>query len=76
MTTQVCHLVLPVTSAEFSRNPCFDTYIVEPNGYPFVPFSVESYGRLCQPAMKLLHPLGDEAAGPDGVQRASFVAGA
>jgi hypothetical protein len=37
---------------------------VEPNGYPFVPFSVESYGRLGQPAMKLLHALGDE--GPVG----------
>jgi hypothetical protein len=26
--------------------------------------------------MKLLHSLGDEAAGPGGVSRASFVAGA
>jgi hypothetical protein len=49
---------------------------VEPNGYPFVPFSVESYGRLGQPAMQLLHALGDEAAGPGGVQRTFFVAGA
>jgi hypothetical protein len=49
---------------------------VEPNGYPFVPFSVESYGRIGQPAMKLLHALGDEAAGPGGVTRAPFVAGA
>jgi hypothetical protein len=49
---------------------------VEPNGYSFVPFSVESYGRLGQPAMALLHSLGDEAAGPGGVSRASFVAGA
>jgi hypothetical protein len=40
---------------------------VEPNGYPFVPFSVESYGRISQPVMKLLHALGDEAAGPGGV---------
>jgi hypothetical protein len=24
---------------------------VEPNGYSFVPFSVESYGRLGQPAL-------------------------
>jgi hypothetical protein len=109
---------------------------VEPNGYPFVPFSVESYGRigqlshpdswgylihgigrqlapccnlgwtlvlwvtrtqeaykpwgtlkgpdwfyhlglelLHQPAMKLLHALGDEATSPGGVMRASFVAG-
>jgi hypothetical protein len=36
---------------------------------------VESYGRLGQPAMKLLHQLGDEAAGPGGITRASFVAG-
>jgi hypothetical protein len=49
---------------------------VEPNVFPFVPFSVESYGRIGQPAMKLLHALGDEAAGAGGVTRASFVAGA
>jgi hypothetical protein len=49
---------------------------VEPNGYLFVPFSVESYGRIGQLAMKHLHALGDEAAGPGGVTRASFVAGA
>jgi hypothetical protein len=49
---------------------------VEPNGFPYVPLSVENYGRLGQPAMKLLHALGDEAASPDGVGWASFVAGA
>jgi hypothetical protein len=49
---------------------------VEPHGYGFVPFSVETYSRLGQPAMKLLHLLGDEAAGPGGVTRASFVNGA
>jgi hypothetical protein len=49
---------------------------VEPNGYASVPFSVEGYGRIGQPAMKLLHALEDEAAGPGGVTRASFVAGA
>jgi hypothetical protein len=49
---------------------------VEPHGYGFVPFSVETYGRLGQLAMKLLHSLGDEAAGPGGVTRASFVNGA
>jgi hypothetical protein len=48
---------------------------VELNGYAFVPFSVESYGHIGQPAIKLLHPLGDEAAGPGGITRASFVAG-
>jgi hypothetical protein len=46
---------------------------VEPHGYDFVPFSVETYGCLGQPAMKLLHLFGDEAAGPGGVMRASFV---
>jgi hypothetical protein len=49
---------------------------VELNGYKFVPFSMESYGRLGQPATALLHRLGDEAPGPGGVSRASFVAGA
>jgi hypothetical protein len=34
------------------------------------------YGRLGQPAMKLLHLLGDEAPGPGGVTRASLVNGA
>jgi hypothetical protein len=49
---------------------------VEPNGYGFVPFSVETYGSLCHQAMKLLHDLGEEVAGPGGVLRSSFVAGA
>jgi hypothetical protein len=48
---------------------------VEPNGYGFVPFSVEMYGRLGQPAMKLLHQLGDKPAGASGVSRASLVSG-
>jgi hypothetical protein len=30
---------------------------VEPHGYGLVPFSVETYGRLGQPSMKLLHLL-------------------
>jgi hypothetical protein len=46
---------------------------VEPNGYGFVPFSVETYGRIGSPAMKLLHDLCAEAA---GVSWLSFVAGA
>jgi hypothetical protein len=49
---------------------------VEPNRYGFVPFSVETYGRIGQPAMKLLHDLGEEAAGPGGVSWSSFVVGA
>jgi hypothetical protein len=48
---------------------------VELNGYPFVPFSVESFGRIGQPAMKLLHALGDEAA-LAGSRERPFVAGA
>jgi hypothetical protein len=38
--------------------------LAEPNGYPFIHFSVESYGRLCVPAMQLLHTLGSEVAAP------------
>jgi hypothetical protein len=37
---------------------------------------METYGRLGQPAMKLLHDLGEKAAGLRGVSRSSFVAGA
>jgi hypothetical protein len=48
---------------------------VEHNGYGCVPCSVESYGRLGKPVVKLLHDLGDEAGGPGGATRASFVAG-
>jgi hypothetical protein len=46
---------------------------VEPHGYGFVPFSVETCGCLGQPAMKLLRLLGVEAADPGDVTRASFV---
>jgi hypothetical protein len=49
---------------------------VEPNGYPFIPFTIESYGHLGVPAMTLLHDLGNEAASPGtSCTRASFVAG-
>jgi hypothetical protein len=47
-----------------------------PKESEFVPVSVESYGRLSQPAMKLLHTLSEEAAGPGDVSQASFVDGA
>jgi hypothetical protein len=43
------------------------------NRYSIVPFSVESYGRLGQPAMKLLHELGDEAADPGGISKQFWV---
>jgi hypothetical protein len=49
---------------------------LDPNGYDFIPVSVDSYEHWSQPAMKLLHTLGEEAAGPGGVSRASFVGGA
>jgi hypothetical protein len=48
----------------------------EPHGYGFVPLSAEICSCHDQPAMKLLHLLGDKAAGPVGVIRASFVNGA
>jgi hypothetical protein len=47
---------------------------VEPNGYSFVPFSIESFGRLGKPAMTLLHALGGKAAGSGGVSQALFAA--
>jgi hypothetical protein len=49
---------------------------VEPHGYDFVPLSAEICSCHDQTAMKLLHLLGDNAAGPVGVTRASFVNGA
>jgi hypothetical protein len=61
-------------AARREQQKCATYSRVEPNGYPFVPFSVESYGGIGQLVMKLLHALGDEAAGPGGVTRASFVA--
>jgi hypothetical protein len=39
---------------------------MEPSGFPFVPFFLETYGLLGQLVMKLLLSLGDEAAGPGG----------
>jgi hypothetical protein len=36
---------------------------LEPNGYSFTPFSVETYGRFCKSAIALLVRLGVEAAG-------------
>jgi hypothetical protein len=50
---------------------------LEPNGYPFIPFSVETYGRLGKPAISLLGQLGLEAkeAGRK-VSKSGFVASA
>jgi hypothetical protein len=49
---------------------------VDPHGHPVVPFSEATYRRLTRPAMELLHKLAEQVAGPGGVSRASFVAGA
>jgi hypothetical protein len=48
-----------------------------PNEYPFSPFSVETYGRLCKPAIIFLGQLGKEAeeAGHK-VSKSGFVAAA
>ena len=49
---------------------------LDPNGYPFVPFSIESYGRLGRPAIALLARLGAEAAGvgdQNWVSKSAFV---
>jgi hypothetical protein len=45
---------------------------------PFVPMSVESFGRLGGPALKLLGDLADQAvqAGGPGLSRAAFISGA
>jgi hypothetical protein len=49
---------------------------LNPNGYPFVPFSVETYGRLGNPAIALLERLGVEAAAAavlGAVSKSAFV---
>jgi hypothetical protein len=50
-------------------------YYLEPNGYPFIPFWVETYGRLGKPAISFLGQLGLEAkeAGRK-VSKSGFVA--
>jgi hypothetical protein len=50
---------------------------LEPNRYPFIPFSVETYGRLGKPAISFLGQLGLEAkeAGRK-VSKSGFVASA
>jgi hypothetical protein len=49
----------------------------EPHGYPFVQCTVESYGRLGKPALRLLAGLGQDAAdSAGGASKSGFVAGA
>jgi hypothetical protein len=47
---------------------------LEPNGYNFLPFSVESYGRLGKPALAILSPFGEEACSSGTVSKGAFVA--
>jgi hypothetical protein len=48
------------------------------SGLPFVPLSVESFGRQGAPALSLLHSLADHAvqAGGPGLSRDPFISGA
>jgi hypothetical protein len=48
---------------------------LDANGYPFVPFSVETYGRLGRPALALLGRLGALVDGA-GTSKSAFVRGA
>jgi hypothetical protein len=50
---------------------------LEPNGYPFIPFSMETYGRLGKPAISFLGQLGLEAKEAwRKVSKSGFVAAA
>jgi hypothetical protein len=46
---------------------------VKPNVYSVIPFSVELYGRLGHPGMKLVDSLAVEAAGPGVLWQASVL---
>ncbi len=48
----------------------------DPNGYKFVPLSVESYGRWGKPAMELLNTLASKAADDGVVAKDRFVTNA
>ena len=48
----------------------------DPTGYDFSPFSVESFGRLGQPAMALLKKLADVAASTNSVHAEDFITNA
>ena len=48
----------------------------EPGIYQFVPLSVESYGRLGEPALQFLGELADSACSSGLVDRGLFVANA
>jgi hypothetical protein len=46
---------------EKRRAYCRPVAELEPKGYPFIPFSVETYDRLVKPAISFLGQLGKEA---------------
>ena len=48
----------------------------DPNGYAFVPLSVETFGRLGKPAMELLNQLATTAASGGTARKDCFVIGA
>jgi hypothetical protein len=47
-----------------------------PNGFPLLPFSVETYGRLGQPEVTFLGAEGAEAVAAGDVNKSGFVAAA
>ena len=48
----------------------------DPNGYTFVPISVETFGQLGKPAMELINKLAATAAAGGAVGKGAFKAGA
>jgi hypothetical protein len=48
----------------------------DPNGYAFIPLSVETFGRMGKPAMELLNTLATAAAAGGAVQKTGFVVNA
>jgi hypothetical protein len=69
-------LVYPSIRPRHSSTRCACRQIS--SALPFVPMSVESFGRLEAPALTLLGDLTDQAvqAGGPGVSRAAFISGA
>lgn len=49
---------------------------IDPNGYTFVPISVETFGRLGKPAMELINKLAATAAAGGAVEKSAFMANA
>ena len=47
---------------------------IGPNGYTFVPISVETFGRLGKPAMELINKLAATVAAGGAVEKSAFMA--